>query len=108
MKIKNFFREAETTVPRVLLNIAMWSGGRRFIVEVQLHLAATYFLGQINHFFYEIVRETSPDDVIGTPKWGDDHRRSVEKALRDVGRFYDLKVERKSRRLSALQSKFVG
>ena len=100
VKIKNFFREAETTVPRVHLNIALWSGGRRFIVEVQLHLAATYYLGKINHFFYEIVRATSPDDVIGTPQWSDEHQQSVEKWLRDVGRIVDMKVEGTSGKLS--------
>ena len=105
VKIKNFFREVwdRETVPRVHLNIALWSGGRRFIVEVQLHLAATYYLGKINHFFYEIVRATSPDDVIGTPQWSDEHQQSVEKWLRDVGRIVDMKAEGNSGKLSTSQ-----
>jgi hypothetical protein len=56
-------------VPRIHCNIALWVGGRRCIMEVQLHLKAIYVYARLNHIYYEVARAKHSEEVVGCLQW---------------------------------------
>ena len=48
-------------------------------MEVQLHLAAIYLQGSMNHIFYEIVRANDFTEVLGTAEREKSEKKRVER-----------------------------
>ena len=73
VKSINWFAKEEQSsfpvVPRIHCNVALPVDGRRCVFEVQLHLKAIYVYARLNHIFYEVIRATYSNEVVGAIHW---------------------------------------
>ena len=88
VRLDNYFEGVSTdgtlqTVPRIVINCAFDIGGRQCIAEVQLQLRILFFQAKLNHLYYQVVRATTPDQVVGKIEWPTgDERHEVEAEIR--------------------------
>jgi hypothetical protein len=74
VRVKNQFEGFDVADParfrNVNTNVAFNHGGRRVVVEAQLHLKALYTAQETNHAAYEVIRAVEPSEVCGPlVKW---------------------------------------
>ncbi len=73
VRVKNRFEDFDPAAPTVQFSnvntnlVFVPPDGRRFIVEVQLHLRALFAAGKEGHILYEVIRAAEPREVWGPP-----------------------------------------